>query len=77
MPSDILPKTVGMPAPPPRLDTSKPPAPSQDWTIWQEAESVMAALDRLAAHIRHTRNELERNLMETERLMGSVTKPKQ
>ena len=76
MVSEIAPKTVGMPAPPPRLD-SKPPAPSEDWTIWQEANSMMAALDRLAAHVRHTRNELERNLMETERLMGSIHRPKQ
>ena len=51
-----------------------PKAMGESWTLWQEAESMMASLDRVAAQVRHTRTELERNLMELERLIGSIPK---
>ena len=58
-----------IPAPAKAFDGAQPP-----WTLWEEANSIMASLDKVAAHIRHTRGELERNLMELERLIGSMPK---
>ena len=49
-------------------------APNPQWTLWEEANSMMSALDRVAAHVRHTRGELERNLIELERLIGVIPK---
>ena len=65
-PQDAQPLPLGSTAP---LD-----GPQSQWTLWEEASSIMAALDRLAAQIRRTRVELENNLMEVERLIGAMPK---
>lgn len=54
------------------------PAPEQEqWTLWKEANHMFVALDNVAAQIRRTRQELERNIMEIERMLGSFIRPKQ
>ena len=76
--SVALPKAADMPLPT-RSDGKlvEPPPVQEQWTLWKEANHMFTALDTVAAQIRRTRSELERNIMEVERMLGSVVRPKQ
>ena len=50
----------------------EPSAPN--WTVWQEASSMRASLNNLAEHYRRVADQLEKGLMEGERLIGSMPK---
>lgn len=80
-----LPKAMDMPLPT-RVDGAGPtvvggkimetPIPQEQWTLWKEANYMFTALDGVAAQIRRTRSDLERNIMEIERMLGSMPRPK-
>jgi hypothetical protein len=74
-----LPKAVDMPMPNTMHKLPEVPVvqEEQQWTLWKEANHMFTALDNVAAQIRRTRQELERNIMEIERMLGSVIRPKQ
>ena len=55
----------------PVAQAAKPPL---EWTLWEEAASMMTALDKISAHALATRRMLEANLIELERLIGAVPK---
>ena len=45
-----------------------------EWTLWEEANSMLAKLELVAAHYRRLAQQIQEGLMEGERLIGTMPK---